>query len=172
MRERQLTNYRLPLPGRLLFASLMPVGLLLPNSPDRVGAARMADITLVRADGNIIDLSQYQGRMVVLDFWATWCEPCLESMPKLTDLERRHTNREVVFVSVNVDDDERAWRTFIGRNAVPGIQTWDRHGEMRRFFHARFLPAYVVIDSDGKVIYRSRALRLKDPLSRIDNLLP
>jgi peroxiredoxin len=80
---------------------------------------------LTTIQGQDISLTQLRGNIVVLDFWATWCPPCLDSVSELKDLTRKYANAKVVLISVSADKDEKAWREFVAKKNMDWPQYRD-----------------------------------------------
>ncbi len=110
----------------LLVAALVPLALLavfgvvllarLPSaSPTTVGSLA-PDFSLADLDGNPVRLADLEGRPVVLNFWASWCGPCVEEFPLLRDAAARHADDGLAIVGVVVRDRSEAARDFIARN--------------------------------------------------------
>ena len=113
----------------------------------------------VTLDGHHLSLSDLAGKVVVFDFWATWCPPCVQSVPKLRLLQRDFgKDPRFVLVSVSVDRNEDAWKEFVGRNKMEWAQILDRKGAFYRKFAGQdglTIPTYFVVDHEGKIRYRS-----------------
>src|SRR5947209_12890583 len=69
-------------------------------------SAKPADLTLTALKGRKVRLRDYRGKVVVLNFWATWCMPCREEMPMLVETEKQYAARGVVFVAASLDDSK------------------------------------------------------------------
>jgi thiol-disulfide isomerase/thioredoxin len=110
--------------------------------------------TLERADGTRgqISLAALRGRVVVLDFWATWCPPCLAMLPTLHELNAEWSDRGVAFVGVNSDGgiDPEALRAFLTQHAVPYPVGIDE-GDIGSLYKVRSLPTLFVIGKDGTI---------------------
>jgi peroxiredoxin len=104
--------------------------------------------------GDDISLAQLAGRVVVLDFWATWCPPCVESVPELKDLTKKYPREKLVLLSVSADENEDQWRAFIAKKNMDWSQYWDHDGGIRRIFGVHAFPTYLVIDKDGFIEQR------------------
>src|SRR6266851_53000 len=81
------------------------------------------EFQLITLQGETISLKQLSGKIVVLDFWATWCPPCRESVPELKDLTKKYDPGKLVLISVSADDDDAAWHQFIAENRM----TWPQY---------------------------------------------
>jgi cytochrome c biogenesis protein CcmG/thiol:disulfide interchange protein DsbE len=75
-----------------------------------------------------VSLSQYRGKIVVLNFWATWCPPCVEEMPSLVQMQKKFQGRDVTVLAVSVDDDPDAYHKFLKDHAVELLTVRDPGG--------------------------------------------
>jgi thiol-disulfide isomerase/thioredoxin len=120
-------------------------------------------------------LEQLKGRIVVLNFWATWCVPCREEMPMLSDIAREYGQRGVVVVGVNTDDEQTRGKIpeFMRKTRVE-FPVWAgaTTAEMERFGLGTALPATAFIDRDGHIVGRVLGpLDETDVRRRLDYLL-
>ena len=128
--------------------------------------------------GQKVSLSDLQGKIVVLDFWATWCPPCRASLPEIKDLLKKYPREKLVVISVSADEDEKAWKNFVASKGMEWPQILDGDHGIRRSFNVSSFPTYLVIDGEGVVRQRiagmnpqeSIAARLKDTLKRMPEL--
>ena len=97
-------------------------------------------------------LRSMRGRPVVVNFWATWCEPCKVEMPRLVDAYKEHSDR-VGFLGVNVEDDAEAAAGFVKAYEIPFRSVADPKGEIRRDEKVLGLPVTQFYGSDGKLAY-------------------
>ena len=97
-------------------------------------------------------LADHAGRVVMLDFWASWCKPCKQSMPWLSQLQRAHGEEGLQIVAISVDTDESAMRSRLG-DIDPGIVVvFDPKGELAGQYDLEAMPTTVMIDRAGKVL--------------------
>ena len=100
-----------------------------------------------------LDLSQYHGKVVYLDFWASWCAPCKLSFPFLEKLQSYYAGRNFVLLAVNVDHDRTKADAFL-REAGSNLPiVYDTTGGIARTFNVKAMPTSVVIGADGRVRY-------------------
>ncbi len=126
------------------------------ENPRRAREAYAPDFSIVTSDGRHITLEDLRGKVVVLDFWGTWCAPCVESVPSLRNLNK-HYSKEPSFVLIGVssDTEEELWREFTSKNKMIWPQYWDRDRQIQRMFNVRAFPTYIVIDHEGIVRFRA-----------------
>ncbi|HXG44408.1 MAG TPA: TlpA disulfide reductase family protein [Gemmatimonadales bacterium] len=103
--------------------------------------------------GGQVALDVLRGKVVLLDFWATWCAPCREELPTLARLEREVADSDFVFLTVNEDEDSAAVPGFLERLGLSFPVLLGR-GRMRDEYHYPGLPHTVLLDRDGRVVRR------------------
>ncbi len=139
---------------------------------------RAPEFRLTTLQGQDLSLKQLNGKVVVLDFWATWCPPCRASVGELKELTKKYSSDQVVLISVSVDEDEKAWLDFTGKKSMtwPQYRDVDRH--MVKAFEVNSFPTYLVIDGEGSIKQRIAGLnpqesvvyRLKTSLDELPQL--
>jgi thiol-disulfide isomerase/thioredoxin len=105
-------------------------------------------------DGEVLSDESLRGRVVLLDFWATWCGPCRQAIPDLERLQKRMGDEPFAMVSISVDGDRGVLEAFVEKNDLGGYQTWDGTGDVRTLFSVRRFPTYVLVGPEGRVVYR------------------
>jgi len=117
--------------------ALASVFLLMPLA----GFAQAADL----------DLSAYRGKVVYLDFWASWCTPCRLSFPWMNEIQQSYGHEGLVVIGVNVDHDRALADEFL-RASSPGFKiVYDPNGAIASQYNFRDMPTSVLIGRDGKV---------------------
>jgi peroxiredoxin len=102
------------------------------------------------SDGSsTVHLANYRGQVVLLNFWATWCEPCLVELPSLLQLHREEPN--LVILAVSIDEDPDAYTRFISRRHVDLITVRDPDQSAAKLFHTDMWPETYVIDRKGVI---------------------
>lgn len=125
------------------------------ENPRRAREAYAPDFSLTTADGEFVSLEDLRGKVLLLDFWGTWCPPCVASVPAVRDLQRRFAKEpQFKMISVSSDGDEAKWRGFIDKNQMVWTQYLDRDHHVQRAFEVRAFPTYILIDAEGIVRYR------------------
>lgn len=158
-------RYKLSSIGLLISAILFPVLAVAKDS-------RPIDLTVKDLNGKKARLSDHRGKVVVLNFWATWCVPCREEMPMLVEAEKNYAPRGVVFVAIALDDRQTRPKIpdFIDKFKI-GFQVWIGASTMDledlKLGHA--LPATAFIDQEGRIVARVLGQIRKDELyERLD----
>jgi thiol-disulfide isomerase/thioredoxin len=112
------------------------------------------DVAIATGPGQSSSLSQMKGKVVLMDFWATWCGPCRESLPDLKRLVATYGSDRLEVVSVSEDEDARAWTDFTARNQMNWTQQRDEGHRMMQQFGADALPTYVLIGDNGVILQK------------------
>jgi thiol-disulfide isomerase/thioredoxin len=102
-------------------------------------------------DGSKFQLADRKGRVVVLDFWATWCGPCLEALPLVEGVVREFADRNVELVAVNLEEQPEQVKAMLQRHKLKVPVALDRDGKVAARYAVTAIPQTVVIDRDGKV---------------------
>lgn len=117
-----------------------------------LGASLLGPLAQAAASPSL-DLSQYRGKVVYLDFWASWCAPCKLSFPFLQKLQAYYAGQNFVLLAVNVDHDRAKADAFL-REAGGNLPiVYDASGAIARTFGVKAMPTSVVIGPDGRVRY-------------------
>ena len=134
----------------LLFPALTShaAGELKPWSGAPTPALELKDL-----DGRGHRLEDYRGKVVLLNFWATWCAPCREEMPSIGQLKQKLAGRPFVVLSVNVDEPDSRIRTFLSQVTLDFSVLLDPEGRTTRAWKVRVLPASFLIARDGRIRY-------------------
>jgi thiol-disulfide isomerase/thioredoxin len=112
--------------------------------------ARMAPaFAFTAADGRRISLDGLTGKVVLIDFWATWCGPCREALPHIREIAQKFSGQPLVVVSISLDKDESKWQDFVAKNNMTWLQYRDGSGDIARLFSVNAIPHTFTIDADG-----------------------
>lgn len=95
--------------------------------------------------------SQFRGQVVVLNFWATWCKPCVQELPSLVEMQRRMKAKGVTVLAVSMDVDEKAYRQFVKDHDVHVLTVRDATGKSSALYGTFKFPETYVIDRKGVI---------------------
>jgi len=99
-----------------------------------------------------LDLDQYRGKVVVLDFWASWCKPCRQSIPWLNEMKSRYAHDGLVVIGVNVDAEHADAERFMRLVPIDFDVVFDPAGELAKRFKLQGMPSSFVFDRGGKLV--------------------
>jgi thiol-disulfide isomerase/thioredoxin len=111
------------------------------------------ELALRALEGPAHRLADYRGRVVLVNFWATWCEPCRDEMPSMQRLKEKLAGRPFAVLAVNLDEPEARVRTFLSQMKVDFTVLLDPGRKAARSWNARILPASFLVGPDGRIRY-------------------
>lgn len=107
--------------------------------------------TLPDIDGNMVSLSDFRGKYVYIDFWATWCGPCKIEIPYLEKMTEEYKDKNLEIISISVDRDKQAWIDMVTEDQPQWIQLHDSI-MINDEYLVKYIPTFVLIDREGKII--------------------
>jgi peroxiredoxin len=147
----------------------------LEDNPRRAREEYAPEFQVTTIKGQKISSGDFLGRVVVMDFWATWCPPCRASVGEIKELTKKYSSDKVVVLSVSADEDDAKWREFIEKKNMDWLQYRDADSHVLKLMDVHAFPTYIVIDTEG--IIRERIVgenpqqtivgRLKDKLQKM-----
>jgi len=99
--------------------------------------------------GRTINSNDLSGKVVVIDFWATWCSACRAALPEMKELIKKYPSDKLLVISASADQDENAWRDYITKKEMTWPQVLDKDDSLTSKFDVHAFPTYIVIDGDG-----------------------
>jgi cytochrome c biogenesis protein CcmG, thiol:disulfide interchange protein DsbE len=114
------------------------------------------------ADSPAIDLAAYKGKIVYLDFWASWCVPCRQSFPWMNQMQRQFGKDGLVIVAVNMDQVRGDADAFLKQYPAEFTVRFDPQGGLAQTFKVRGMPTSVLLGRDGKPLLVHAGFRTKD----------
>ena len=139
-------------------------------------------IELLSINNELINLHDLEGKYILINFWATWCRPCLESMPFFKTLIQEHKSDNIEFVFISTDTDKEKWRSYVLKNNLEGVQLfangmqtkpisyfinriiYDKDGKLSAILSG--IPVYVLIDPQGKILKNDLQLMNKSEMKK------
>ncbi len=97
-------------------------------------------------------IKPYKGKVVYLDFWASWCAPCRKSFPWMNDLKNKFDNDKFVVVSVNLDADKKLAERFLSQVPANFSITYDPNGDLAGELQLKGMPSSFLINTEGKIV--------------------
>ncbi len=124
-------------------------------------------------NGDKKSLSDFKGKYVYVDVWATWCGPCIQQIPYLKSIEKEYHNKNIEFISISTDESSRSggsweaaekkWKNFVKKRNLSGVQLWSgKDYSFQQAYQINGIPRFILIDPEGKIV-DPNAPRPSDP---------
>jgi thiol-disulfide isomerase/thioredoxin len=137
--------------------TLMKVGLFQPKinkQPEEASSEPLPNVIFWEGDGKTVDLASLKGKVVFINFWATWCPPCIAEMPSINALYGKFKDNEnVAFLMVDVDGNYQKSDSFMKKHHY-ALEVVSPVGEIPPVFMQGAIPTTVILDKEGKLVYR------------------
>ena len=117
------------------------------------GLGAAPDFSLPDASAEPVALADFQGQVVLINFWASWCGPCREEMPLLDELSSRYAPLGFTLLGVNVEEDSSAARGFLSGTPVSFPVLYDRENTVSKLYDVIAMPSTVIVDRAGQIRY-------------------
>jgi cytochrome c biogenesis protein CcmG, thiol:disulfide interchange protein DsbE len=132
----------------LIFALILCLaGCYSGTKPTRIGTAA-PDFVVQDADRKVA-LHDFKGQIVVLNFWATWCGPCVQEMPSLIEMANKVKDKNITVIGVSIDVDEGAYKTFLQKHGVSFLTVRDPEQKSSALYGTTGWPETFIIDKNG-----------------------
>lgn len=123
--------------------------------------SRIKDFVLLGPDGKKVSTKSLRGKYVLLDFWASWCTPCVAEFPHLKELYNKYKDKNFEILSVSIDKNNQAWLNGLQKQALPWVQAIDDKTSQATNFAVSGVPAKFLIDPKGSIIMRDGDIEQK-----------
>jgi len=145
--ERYRQYLKVTDPGNLNYARAQRFA----EHPEFARARVAPNFRLTTPDGKTLTLESLAGKVVLIDFWATWCGPCREALPHIRKIAQKFDGQPLVVLSISLDKDEPKWKDFTAKNQMTWLQYRDGgfDGKIATLFGVSAIPATFTIDADG-----------------------
>jgi thiol-disulfide isomerase/thioredoxin len=139
---------------KYLVLSILVMALLVSCTARNETSAAASDFKLQDLNGKIVKLSDFKGKAVLIDFWATWCPPCRESIPGIEKLYKTYAGKGLVVLSISLDEGD--WDSVKAFATERGITYPVLKGteDVASQFQVRTIPMLVIINKEGKIVKR------------------
>jgi peroxiredoxin len=132
------------------------LSFLVEQEHERLLSVSLLDFKLKDRQGTLVQLNEYKQKIVVLDFWASYCAPCIKAMPLLSQIEEKFRSRnDVVFLKVSIDKDESLWNMAVDKHSITGKLLIDPAQHLFKALKITAIPHMSIVGRDGLVIRRN-----------------
>lgn len=111
-----------------------------------------AEISLPNAKAKIINLSSFKGKVVLIDFWASWCGPCKKTIPALKTVYKEYQSKGFEIYGVSLDDDKDSWLDAVKKYSIIWPQVIDQTGAIAGKWNVSYIPNSFLLDKTGKIV--------------------
>jgi peroxiredoxin len=154
--------------NKLLIVFLLLI--LSANLQTKGASALPPDFEAKDITGQSVKLSDFKGKVVLLDFWATWCPPCRIEIPNLLEIYRQFKNKNFVLFSVSLDRNIPLARQFVKEKEMNWLHVIDSEssGRIAALYEIEYIPATFIIDGKGNIVARNlRSAELKNTIANL-----
>jgi cytochrome c biogenesis protein CcmG/thiol:disulfide interchange protein DsbE len=121
-------------------------------SPSELTATAAPSFSLPTRDGTTVSLESLKGKVILVDFWASWCGPCQKSFPWLASLHQRFADKGLTIVAVNLDKKREAAETFLQKVPAPFLVAFDPSGKTADAYKVTALPSTYLVGPTGSTL--------------------
>jgi len=139
---------------KILFVAVVIVSSFTGKAQIKIGGS-VPEISLPNVKDSIVNLSSYQGKVVLIDFWASWCGPCRATNPSVVRLYNKYKDRGFEVFGVSIDSKKDAWLKAIRQDKIKYIQVNDNGGwnsKVAEKFGVDQIPTNFLLDKNGNVV--------------------
>jgi peroxiredoxin len=126
--------------------------------------------TLSSSSGSNVSLAQYQGQVVMINFWASWCGPCRQEMPLLESIYKKYNKLGFTMIGVNVEPDSKAADEWLKATPVSFPILYDKDSKVSKLYDVSGMPSTVIIDRSGKLRMLHRGYKPGDENEYMDSI--
>lgn len=128
-----------------LLAKIKSIGHLMKGSP-------AFDIQMQDTEGKTVNLKDFKGKYLYIDFWATWCGPCKQESPYFEKLKEEINSDQILFIAISVDSSEKPWKDYLKENKKEALQFQSLDKTIRQNWMLSGIPRFILIDKDFNII--------------------
>jgi thioredoxin-like negative regulator of GroEL len=123
------------------------------ENPVRARKRLVPDFEVATLSGDYLTTEGLRGKVVLLDFWATWCTPCVQAIPGLRRMSRQMDKDPFVLLSLSVDQDTATLKSFVAQHQMTWPQVWDERSELSHKMGVSGFPTYLLVSHEGEIVY-------------------
>ncbi len=162
-----MTNHQGLMPvAALILAALWAGSCSAPGAQHETEVELAPDFELAALGGGRVDSASYRGKVLLLEFWATWCMPCVVQARILEPLHRDFEARGVEFLAINLGEDATTVAAYVERSPFPYEVLLDPQDSLTALMNIYALPTVMIVDRSGRVAYRQHGLSSGETLRR------
>lgn len=124
--------------------------------------AQKAPTFVLPGDKQNINLEKLKGKVVYLDFWASWCDPCRKSFPWMNDMHSRYDSKDFTIIAVNLDSSKKEAANFLNKVPANFPIAYDPEGTVAASYNLKAMPSSYLIDKNGSLVYSHKGYREGD----------
>ena len=128
-----------------LYAKIAQVGKLLPGQT-------APDLVLQDVNGTSKKLSDFKGKMIFVDLWATWCGPCIQESPAFEELGKKYAKEEIVFLPISTDSNTKVWLSYLKAHKKELTQYYSQDKALKDDWAIFYIPRFILIDKNFKIV--------------------
>jgi cytochrome c biogenesis protein CcmG/thiol:disulfide interchange protein DsbE len=160
----------MPRNSPLSFKTILPVLLLQLASSLPASADPATTFTLPDVRRNEVSLENFRGKVVYLDFWASWCGPCRQSFPWMNEMRAKYAEQGLVVIAVNLDADAGDAADFLAEHPAEFTVLYDAEGITPRSYEVKGMPTSYLISRDGQLVSRHLGFNVSDKQGMEDSI--
>jgi len=140
-----------------------PISFAANNSVDsRSNLVKAASFSLPGVAGQQVSLEDYRGKVVLVDFWASWCTPCIRSFPWMNKMIDNYSDDDFVVIAINMDQDPELAKKFLQRYPNKMTIAFDPNGTVAEQYEVMGLPNSFILNKVGEIAFKHVGFRLND----------
>jgi thiol-disulfide isomerase/thioredoxin len=128
----------------------------------------------VNSYAETFSIDSYKGKVVYLDFWASWCGPCKESLPWLNSIQKKYKDKNLIVIGINLDKDRSKADAFLTNHPADFAVFFNPEGDIAKHYGVKGMPFSVVIDKTGKIVHSHTGFnpeKTKEYISELEGVL-
>ncbi|RPH66998.1 MAG: TlpA family protein disulfide reductase [Burkholderiales bacterium] len=142
--------------------AVLAAGLALATAAHALDVGTAAPELNLPGSAGPVKLADYRGKLVYVDFWASWCKPCLQSFPWMNEMQERYGARGFQIIGVNVDAKADEARRFLSETPAKFVVAFDTKGEAPKSYAIKGMPTSFLVGPDGKLLLEHAGFRDAD----------